>query len=85
MLQVDPMKRATLDDIKKHDWFQKDLPAYLFPSPVEQDTSVIDTVAVQEVCDVSLLYYMHYIYISLYYIHKPIIFLCIDDAKKNVY
>nr|ABI13783.1 protein kinase AMPK alpha subunit 1 [Artemia franciscana] len=51
MLQVDPMKRATLDDIKKHEWFQKDLPAYLFPSPVEQDTSVIDTVAVQEVCD----------------------------------
>jgi len=50
MLQVDPMKRATIDDIKKHDWFQKELPAYLFPSPVEQDSSVIDTYAVQEVC-----------------------------------
>ncbi|XP_054290481.1 5'-AMP-activated protein kinase catalytic subunit alpha-2 isoform X3 [Macrosteles quadrilineatus] len=51
MLQVDPMKRATIDDIKKHDWFQKELPAYLFPSPVEQDSSVIDTDAVLEVCE----------------------------------
>ncbi|XP_071438984.1 5'-AMP-activated protein kinase catalytic subunit alpha-2 [Hetaerina americana] len=51
MLQIDPMKRATIEDIKKHDWFQKELPAYLFPSPVEQDSSVIDTDAVNEVCD----------------------------------
>ncbi|XP_014274106.1 5'-AMP-activated protein kinase catalytic subunit alpha-2 isoform X1 [Halyomorpha halys] len=51
MLQIDPMKRATIEDIKKHDWFQRDLPAYLFPSPVEQDSSVIDTDAVQEVCE----------------------------------
>lgn len=35
-LQVDPMKRATIEDVKKHEWFQKDLPGYLFPSPVEQ-------------------------------------------------
>ncbi|XP_075229943.1 AMP-activated protein kinase alpha subunit [Lycorma delicatula] len=51
MLQVDPMKRATIEDIKKHEWFQKELPAYLFPSPVEQDSSVIDTDAVNEVCE----------------------------------
>lgn len=51
MLQVDPLKRATVEEIKKHEWFQKDLPAYLFPSPVEQDSSVIDTHAVTEVCD----------------------------------
>lgn len=50
MLQVDPLKRATVEEIKKHEWFQKDLPAYLFPSPVEQDSSVIDTGAVSEVC-----------------------------------
>ena len=37
---------------RKHEWFQKDLPAYLFPSPVEQDSSVIDTDAVAEVCEV---------------------------------
>lgn len=49
MLQTDPMKRATIEDIKKHEWFQKDCPAYLFPSPVEQDSSVIDTDAVNEV------------------------------------
>nr|XP_024214640.1 5'-AMP-activated protein kinase catalytic subunit alpha-2-like [Halyomorpha halys] len=51
MLQVDPMKRASIEDIKTHEWFQTDLPAYLFPSPVEQDSSVIDMDAVQEVCD----------------------------------
>lgn len=49
MLQIDPMKRASIEDIKKHEWFQKDCPAYLFPSPVEQDASVIDTDAVFEV------------------------------------
>ncbi|XP_066581707.1 5'-AMP-activated protein kinase catalytic subunit alpha-2 [Prorops nasuta] len=51
MLQVDPMRRATIEDIKKHEWFQKDLPTYLFPSPVEQDSSVIDIDAVNEVCE----------------------------------
>lgn len=51
MLQVDPLKRANIEEIKKHDWFQKDLPAYLFPSPVEQDSSIIDTGAVSEVCE----------------------------------
>lgn len=51
MLQVDPMKRATIEDIKKHEWFQKELPTYLFPSPVEQDSSIIDVDAVNEVCE----------------------------------
>jgi len=51
MLQVDPMKRATVEDIKKHEWFQKDLPAYLFPSPADQDTSIIEQDAVSEVCE----------------------------------
>lgn len=36
---------------RKHEWFQKDLPTYLFPSPVEQDSSVIDIDAVNEVCE----------------------------------
>lgn len=49
MLQIDPMKRASIEDIKKHEWFQKECPAYLFPSPVEQDSSVIDTDAINEV------------------------------------
>lgn len=29
MLQVDPLKRATIAQIRDHDWFQKDLPTYL--------------------------------------------------------
>ncbi|KAK7580444.1 hypothetical protein V9T40_001073 [Parthenolecanium corni] len=51
MLQVDPIKRASIEDIKKHEWFQRDLPSYLFPSPIEHDSSVIDTDAVNEVCE----------------------------------
>ncbi|XP_022223210.2 5'-AMP-activated protein kinase catalytic subunit alpha-2 [Drosophila obscura] len=50
MLQVDPLKRANIEEIKKHEWFQKELPAYLFPSSIEQDSNVIDTYAVAEVC-----------------------------------
>lgn len=50
MLQVDPMKRATIEEIKKHEWFQKDLPNYLFPSTIENDSNIIDCLAVAEVC-----------------------------------
>lgn len=51
MLQVDPLKRATIEEIKKHDWFHKDLPNYLFPSTIENDSNIIDTIAVFEVCE----------------------------------
>nr|XP_027196161.1 5'-AMP-activated protein kinase catalytic subunit alpha-2-like [Dermatophagoides pteronyssinus] len=51
MIQVDPIKRATIDDIKQHDWFKKDLAAYLFPSPTANDASFIDIEAVNEVCE----------------------------------
>lgn len=63
MLQVDPIKRATVHDIVKHEWFRKDLPAYLFPSAAaspdgqtggascETDTLTIDYDIVGEVCD----------------------------------
>lgn len=52
MLQVDPIKRATIEDIKQHDWFVKDLPAYLFPSvPDSANGSTIDYDVVGEICD----------------------------------
>ncbi|XP_022647477.1 5'-AMP-activated protein kinase catalytic subunit alpha-2-like isoform X1 [Varroa destructor] len=51
MLQVDPMKRATMEDIKAHDWFKRELPAYLFPPPNETDASIVDIDAVQVVCE----------------------------------
>ncbi|KAB5572675.1 Pkinase-domain-containing protein [Coniochaeta sp. 2T2.1] len=35
MLAVNPVQRATIEDIRKDPWFQKDLPAYLQP-PVEE-------------------------------------------------
>ncbi|KAK6179266.1 hypothetical protein SNE40_011669 [Patella caerulea] len=51
MLQVDPLKRATISSIIEHEWFKKDLPAYLFPSPNDQDASIVDVDVVREVCD----------------------------------
>ncbi|XP_063411324.1 5'-AMP-activated protein kinase catalytic subunit alpha-2-like isoform X7 [Mytilus trossulus] len=50
MLQVDPLKRATTAQIREHDWFKKDLQDYLFPSPHEQDASIVDMEVIYEVC-----------------------------------
>ena len=47
-VQTDPMKRATVEDIRKHEWFTKDCPKYLFPDRVT-DTSIVDTDAIAEV------------------------------------
>jgi 5'-AMP-activated protein kinase catalytic alpha subunit len=51
MLQVDPMKRATMKDVTDHDWFKKDLPSYLFPPISEQEASIVDMEAVKELCE----------------------------------
>ncbi|KAF7638146.1 Non-specific serine/threonine protein kinase [Meloidogyne graminicola] len=50
MLQVDPMKRATIKDAINHEWFRIDLPAYLFPPINENEASIVDIDAVSEVC-----------------------------------
>lgn len=51
MLQVDPLKRATIKDIREHEWFKQDLPTYLFPEDPSYDANVIDDEAVKEVCE----------------------------------
>lgn len=43
MLQVDPIRRATVKDIVQHEWFRKDLPAYLFPSQAAPVVGVATT------------------------------------------
>lgn len=50
MLQVDPLKRSSIKDIREHDWFKHDLPDYLFPLPTDQDASIVDVEVVKEVC-----------------------------------
>ena len=43
ILVVDPLKRATIAEIRQHPWFQKNLPAYLALNPMILETdSVID-------------------------------------------
>ncbi|NXE18947.1 AAPK2 kinase, partial [Ardeotis kori] len=51
MLQVDPLKRATIKDIREHEWFKEELPSYLFPEDPSYDATVIDDDAVREVCE----------------------------------
>nr|XP_033772406.1 5'-AMP-activated protein kinase catalytic subunit alpha-2 isoform X2 [Geotrypetes seraphini] len=51
MLQVDPLKRATIKDIREHEWFREDLASYLFPEDTACDANVIDDEAVREVCE----------------------------------
>ncbi|XP_022087358.1 5'-AMP-activated protein kinase catalytic subunit alpha-2-like [Acanthaster planci] len=50
MLQVDPLKRADIKDIREHEWFKVDLPDYLFPRN-DFDDSIVDTEAIREVCE----------------------------------
>ncbi|CAL8101139.1 unnamed protein product [Calicophoron daubneyi] len=50
MITVDPIKRATIDEIRRHPWFVVDLPGNLFPQERDEDASIIDKEAVYEVC-----------------------------------
>lgn len=52
MLTVDPMKRATIKDIREHDWFKQNLPDYLFPKPAPENLNIVDIEAVLEICEV---------------------------------
>ena len=50
MLQTDPMMRATIDDIRKHEWLQVNLPSYLFPER-DTDLATLEHEAIDEVCE----------------------------------
>lgn len=50
MLHIDPMKRATMQQIKNHDWFRKDLPVYLFPSST-LESDIVDQECLAIVCE----------------------------------
>ena len=51
MLQVEPVNRVTVEQIKDHEWFLQDLPEYLFPQSDEDSTSdTIDPGVINEVC-----------------------------------
>eukprot|EP00095_Tigriopus_kingsejongensis_P006502 maker-scaffold844_size89433-snap-gene-0.13 protein:Tk06502 transcript:maker-scaffold844_size89433-snap-gene-0.13-mRNA-1 annotation:"amp-activated protein kinase alpha subunit" len=50
MLQTDPMKRATIEDIRHHEWFQIEIQPYLFPDR-DAALATLDHEAVQETCE----------------------------------
>ncbi|CAL8277245.1 unnamed protein product [Merluccius merluccius] len=51
MLQVDPMKRATIKEIREDAWFKDELPKYLFPEDPSYSNNMIDDEALKEVCE----------------------------------
>ncbi|XP_029624766.1 5'-AMP-activated protein kinase catalytic subunit alpha-1 [Salmo trutta] len=51
MLQVDPMKRATIKEIREDEWFKDELPKYLFPEDPCYSNNMIDDEALKEVCE----------------------------------
>lgn len=52
ILQVDPLKRISIDEIRAHPWFQINLPAYLAHAPdLEASAATIDEDVLAEVCD----------------------------------
>ncbi|GMH72322.1 hypothetical protein TrVE_jg14158 [Triparma verrucosa] len=52
MLEVDPMKRITIAEIRVHPWFQHKLPPYLRHPPelMEKQERVVDDEVMEEVC-----------------------------------
>lgn len=50
MLQVNPVKRFTIQQIREHSWFIIDLPQYLFPLPGEHEHNQMDANVLGEVC-----------------------------------
>ena len=50
VLQVNPVRRMTIQQIRDHTWFRQELPKYLFPLPGDQDYKQIDTNVLSEVC-----------------------------------
>ncbi|RNA33212.1 5 -AMP-activated kinase catalytic subunit alpha-2 [Brachionus plicatilis] len=51
MLTVDPLKRATVKEIKEHEWFKVNLADYLFPCSSQENLNIFDVDAVLEICD----------------------------------
>ena len=49
-LQVNPVKRITIQQIREHEWFKQDVPEYLFPPLGETNHAQIDSSALAEVC-----------------------------------
>ncbi|CAK8695443.1 5'-AMP-activated protein kinase catalytic subunit alpha-2-like [Clavelina lepadiformis] len=50
MLKVNPMKRATIMEIRQYDWFKENLPKYLFPDDGNMNNDSINEEALSEVC-----------------------------------
>lgn len=51
LLTVDPLKRATIKEIRDHEWFKINLPDYLFPKPTSENLNIVDIEAVLEICE----------------------------------
>jgi len=66
------MKRATVNEIRQYDWFQINLPEYLFPDDGNMSSDVVNEEALAEV----------YIFMSIYCYNKR---LCKIELKRKIF
>lgn len=50
MLMVNPVKRASIEEIRRYEWFQVDLPKYLFPDEADYNSDHLNEEALHDVC-----------------------------------
>jgi len=50
MLMVNPVKRASVEDIRQYEWFKIDLPKYLFPDDTDLNSDHLNEEALHDVC-----------------------------------
>eukprot|EP00039_Didymoeca_costata_P032933 m.39939 g.39939 ORF g.39939 m.39939 type:complete len:510 (-) comp9611_c0_seq1:1400-2929(-) len=51
MLQVNPLQRLTIAQIRSHPWFAIDVPEYLFPGRDDPSNREFDEAAISEICN----------------------------------
>lgn len=47
---MNPVKRASVEDIRQYEWFKVNLPKYLFPDDTDLNSDHLNEEALHDVC-----------------------------------